>query len=307
MSARSRQSWLPVLTLLALCACGSEHAPPLAEKREEIKPVEKKTPTAVSFVVEDPDAKVTFTMEAPFERQDGEVPASAVTGSFDVDLSDLSKSTGLINVDIAELAIYQQSAEEAGNYGERSKSDLQNEHMRDWLEIGDDAPAEDAKKNRLIQFAIANVENPSVASLSAAGGATQTITFTAVGEFRLHQRVATKKAEIEATFHFEGEFPTSVDVKTVKPLKLELAEYDVHPRKGFGKLADKTLEMMAPKVARDADVNVQFHAAAAPTISPSATSPSATSPSTTSPSTTSPSTTSPSATSPSTTSPSTRR
>ena len=39
-----------------------------------------------------------------------------------------------------------------------------------------------------------------------------------------------------------------------------LDEYDVRPRKGFGVLAAKTLDALAPKVAKAAEVTVEFSA-----------------------------------------------
>ncbi len=240
-----------------LAACGPSADPlPLAEKQAEIESVAKKTPEARTFVVHNPESQVGFAMQAPFEKQEGEVPPNAVSGEIEVDPSDLTKSTGLVNVDISNLVIYQQRATDEGAYGEREKSDLQNEHMRVWLEIGEDAPASDADKNKLVQFALENVEDVSPPDITAVSGAERKVTFTAVGEFRLHQRVAKKRVVLEALFHYDGDVPTSVDIRTVEPLKVELAEHDVRPRKGFGQLAEKTLDMMAPKVGKEAEVSI---------------------------------------------------
>ncbi len=250
-----RLATLPVFLLVA--ACGpSPNSAPLAEKKAEIRAVPTKTDQTLTFAVRGADNQVGFSMQAPLEKQDGEVPASAVSGEIAIDLSDLRKSTGLINVAVDELVIYQQRAEAEGAYGEREKSDLQNEHMRDWLEIGEDAPPADAKKNKLVQFALENVEDVSTPDVGSLDGARRIVTFTAVGEFRLHQRAADKRVQMQATFEYEGGDPRSVIVETVEPVKVSLAEHDVRPRTGFGQLAEKTLDMMAPKVAKEAEVSI---------------------------------------------------
>ena len=63
---------------------------------------------------------------------------------------------------------------------------------------------------------------------------------------------------------WEGDHPTSVTVKSRKPLDIGLDEYDVRPRTGFGKLAAKTLETLAPKVAKAAAISLEFTARLAP-------------------------------------------
>ena len=253
----------PLALTASLVGCkGAEEPKPLAKKTEEIATVEKKTVESMTFGIVTDGAKVGFEMQAPIEKQDGSVPPEAVGGSLNVDLADLSKSTGLVNVDISNLEIYQQKAEEGaeGEYGERVKSDLQNEHMKDWLEIGDDAPAAERKKNSVIQFKLDDVVDASATNISELDGATRTVTFTGVGDFRLHQRSAKKEVKLEATFHYADGAPTSVTVKTVEPFAVDLAEHEVRPRTGFGQLAEKTLGSLSPKVASQAQVSIALTA-----------------------------------------------
>lgn len=258
---------LTIATLLlgatAACSGGQTEKKPLAEKSEEIEAVEKKTVSSMTFEVASEGSKVTFGMQAPFEKQDGAVPQSATSGELNVDLDDLSKSTGLINVDISALEIYQQAAEEEGAYGERTKSDLQNEHMRDWLEIGEDAPEAEREKNKVIQFELSDIEAPSATDINGLEGEQRKVTFTGVGKFRLHQRSAEKKVKMEAIFTYAGDKPTQVQVRTVEPFIVDLDEHDVRPRTGFGQLAEKTLSAMSPKVGKEAEVSVAFTAKAA--------------------------------------------
>lgn len=276
--ARSPRRRLPphltlgALPLAVLVACGPAQPP---VQKAAVSDVLSQTPAApaasdeakspaedptFALAVQSEGADVFFEMEAPFERQRGSVPARAVSGTLTIDPGDLAKSRGLVNVDITELEIYMQrrgSEDEA--YGEREKNENQNKHMRAWLEIGEDAPPEQREKNRLMQFALERMEGLSMSSLDPAA-AEQTVTFTGVGPFRLHQRSAEARVELEATLIRKDGHWTTATVKTTSPLTIHLDTYDVRPRKGFGVLAAKTLEAMAPKVAKEVQISAAFSA-----------------------------------------------
>ena len=247
---------------LTLAACGSEPAKPLAEKTDEVETVEKKSMEALTFTVDASTSKVGFDMQAPVEVQDGSVPPKATTGDINIDFMDFTKSNGLVNVDIQEIELYQRKKESAddADYGERTKIELQQEHMRDWLEIGPSTPADVLEKNRVVQFNLKSIKDASATNVAEMEGAERTVTFTGVGDFRLHQRSATKEVKMEVVFHFDGDKATSLDFKTVEPVKVDLAEHDVRPRTGFGKLAEKTLGALSPKVGKEALVKVEFTA-----------------------------------------------
>lgn len=246
------------LALAPLSGCGED--PKLAPKSEALSAAKPKSEAAVEWAVQGEGSTVRFEMQAPFEKQDGTVPASALSGTLHIDPTDLRKSTGLLTVDIGELEIFMQKAEEKGEYGERIKDDTQNEHMRDWLEIGDDAPDAERAKNRAVQFSLLEVTDASATDLGTLSGAERTVTLTANGEFLLHQHKVKKTVKLSATFHYEGDKATGLDVKTVSPFAVALPEHDVRPRTGFGKLAKKTLGALADKVGEQADVTVEFSA-----------------------------------------------
>ncbi|MCA9714633.1 MAG: hypothetical protein KC468_08105, partial [Myxococcales bacterium] len=264
---RSRTPFLlPVLLPLSMLlvgatACGgSEPAKPLAEKAEKLEIEKPKAAGTMKFTVDPASSTLGFAMDAPVEKIRGKVPAAATTGVVYADLDDITKSTALIHVDIHELELFQQVQGEDGAFGEEVKQPTQNEHARQWLEISEDVPEDIRKKNELIEFSLASIKDASAASVNALEGDSRTVTFTATGEFLLHQRKAQKDAKIEATFTYKDGKPVSVTVKTVEPLSITLDEYDVRPRKGFGVLAAKTLDALAPKVAKDAEVSVEFTA-----------------------------------------------
>lgn len=255
---------LPFLFLTSTFAlgCESEPAAPLAPTASALTPAKPAAEGAKKLVVDKATSKVELMMEAPQEKIRGKLPGSA-EGELHVDPSDLSKTTGLVTLDLSGLELVQDVADDTGKFTGEKKSDLQNEHARAWLEIGPDAPEADRKKNAHVEFSITKVDAP-VKDVTKLPGAERKATFTASGELLLHGRKAPKTVEMEATFSYAGDKLTQVTVKTTKPFVVGLAEHDVKPREGFGKLAQKTLEILAPKVAKDAMVTVELTARVAP-------------------------------------------
>jgi hypothetical protein len=247
-----------------LLACGGEPVK-LAEQAEKLTIEAPKSLGARRFVVEAVGGELGFDMDAPVEKIRGRVPSSALSGELFIDPADLSKATGLVHVDLRELELFQRKADAEGKpFGEETKNETQNQHAREWLEIGPGAPAEALKKNALIEFSLRELKDLSTTDLGQLKGADRKVTFTAIGEFLLHQRKASKSVQLEATFTFVGETPTSLHVKSLEPLEIGLDEYDVHPREAFGKLAAKTLQALSPKVAKAAAVHLEFTAKLAP-------------------------------------------
>lgn len=223
--------------------------------------------TARAFVVDGSSSRFAFLMDSPLEKIDGDAPKS-LSGELFVDPSDLTKCTALVKADLKLLTLYQQKrGDDKAAYGERAKSDLQNEHARGWLQIdakeGEVTP-EQAEANRFAELKIEKLESPSATDVTQLTGPERKVTATARGEFRLHGRKASKSAKVELTFKYTGEELTSVDVKTVEPFSVALEEFEVHPRDAAGKivksLSDALSSNLKGKVAKDAPVNVSFSA-----------------------------------------------
>jgi hypothetical protein len=225
---------------------------------------------AAKLVIDKDSSKVDFLMEAPKEKIHGKV-AGGTTGELQVDFMDLTKSTGLVNVDLGKLELYQAVVDDKGAIGAEKKEDKQNEHARNWLEIGKDTPEDKRKQFVTVQFAIKSILVDGEKDLTKMTGAERKVMLKATGDFLLHGHKTEKTAELEATFAFEGDKPVSVHVKTVKPMAVGLAENDVKPRDAIGKLLAKGLEELAPKVAREAPITLDFTAkvaAAQPAVAP---------------------------------------
>lgn len=252
---------LPGLLLTGFCLFGCrdkqpEHLAPAASALTSATA----SSSAIALQVDPATSKVSFLMEAPIEKIYGEAPGS-VQGEIALDADDVAKSTALVKVDLDKLTLYQQKREdEKKDFGERAKSDKQNEHARTWLEISPDTLADQREKNRFAEFRITRLDQPSVPKLSALSGAERKFTAKAVGDFRLHGRSAPKTASVEITAHYEGDQLKDVSVRTTEPLDAGLEEYDVRPREAFGKLAQATLGALGTKVAKSAPLQVEFTA-----------------------------------------------
>jgi len=255
------------LTLAAphLGGCEDKASPGAAPTSSALAPAKPKTEASRAFGVEPTGNKVSFVMDAPIEKIFGEAEG-AIAGEVFADLEDITKSTGLLKVDLDKLVLYQQKREnEAAAFGERSKSDLQNEHARNWLEIGKDVSEETKGKNRFVELKITKVETDGPKSVLGMQGAERKVVLKVTGDLRLHERTAPKTAKIEATFRFEGDKPVSVAVKTLEPVGVSLEEHDVRPRDTLGKILQKTqeeLSTLGKKVSKDAMISLDFTAKA---------------------------------------------
>lgn len=244
---------------LGVAACDDKPAPTLAPTATALASAKPAAAGTKKLTIDKESSRVDFVMDAPVEKIRGKV-SGATEGELDVDLTDLSKTSGKIMVDISGIELFQQVANDKGEFGEEKKNDLQNKHARDWLEIGEDAPADKKAANSKIEFLVSKVDNVSEKDVTKMTGAERKVTMMATGELLLHGRKSTKNAEIQAVFKFEGDKPVSVHVTTVKPFAAGLEEHDVRPRKGFGVLAEKGLEALGQKVAKEAQVSLDFTA-----------------------------------------------
>jgi hypothetical protein len=257
----------------AWCVLACDKAPPaeerLAPKASALEAAKPAAPQSLPLVVDAASSSLSFLMDSPLEKIEGEAPKS-LSGELFVNPADLSQSTGLVKADLKLLTLYQQKREdEKGTYGERAKSDLQNEHAQDWLQLNvkeGEVSAAQAEMNRFAELKIDKLESPSVSDVTKLTGAERKVTAIASGDFRLHGRKAMKSMKVELTFHYAGDKLESVAVKTVEPFNVALEEFEVHPRDATGKLVKKLTDALASnlkgKVAKDAPVSVSFVAKA---------------------------------------------
>lgn len=260
MKRRSQVCGLVLLVTLA-SACEQKPKAELAPTSSALAPAKPSTAAAQMFSVDRGSSKVEFTMDAELEKITGRAP-NALEGELYVDFKDITKSSGLVKLDLDQLSIYQRKRGKGqAEFGEETRNDKQNADLRTWFEIASDAPPEVREKNRWTEFKISKITNPSVSDLSAQPGTERRATATIVGDFRLHGRVKERSAKVEITATYQGDQPLKLHIKTLEPLAVGLEEHDVRPRTAFSQLADKTLDALGTKVAKVAMVSLDFTAA----------------------------------------------
>jgi hypothetical protein len=240
-----------------------ELAPTASAALEAPKPVSAKS---VALAVDAPTSSVKFLMDSPLEKIDGDAPGSD-SGELAIDLEDLSKSNGIVRVDLDKLSLYQQKRGDEGKpYGERVKNAKQNEHARDWFQLDakdGEVTAEQAATNRVAEFRIEKVE-PATANVLGMTGAERKVNATVSGTLRLHGRQAPASTKAELSFRFNGEKLEAVGVKTLEPIVVVLDKFEIHPRDGAGKLVKSITETIATslkgKVKNEAPVMVELSA-----------------------------------------------
>ena len=243
---------------LGLVACGGDSEPAEAPSAPLTAPEAVDHTTSFRLAAE--GSQVDFLMEAPLENIHGRAPNS-VQGELAIDLSDLTRSGGLVRIDLFELEVLQQKRESADDaFGAETRSDTQNEHVKAWFEIAEDAPAEDREANRWAEFRIERVSDVSAANVMEMGGAERVVQLTAHGPLRVHQHTVEKSARLELTFTYEGDTATGLRIRTLEPVSVGLDEYDVRPRTAFGTLAQRTLAALGEKVASAAPVTIDVRA-----------------------------------------------
>ncbi len=242
-------------TSLASLACSKSEKQNLAPTASALASAAPVTKMSKTFVLDPSKSSVSFSMEAELERISGKAPESA-QGELFIDFKDLAKSTGLVKIDLDKLSIYKKVRKEGETeFGEEEKNEKQNRDMRNWFQIGEDAPADDREKYRWVEFKITKVD-ASPNDVTSLSGPSRKVEATVIGDFRMHGRVTKKSLPLELEFKFDGDEPTGLAIRSSKPFAVGLEEHDVKPRKSFAELADATLDALGKKVAKVAMVTI---------------------------------------------------
>lgn len=253
-------AWVMVAGAAAL-GCKGKPAPTAAPVASSLGSAPAPAAGAILLKVRPGESHARLTMEAPIERIHGELPGG-LSGEISVDPTDLSRSTALIRADLSTLSLFQQRRDdERQEFGEKKRSDQQNEHARTWLEISDDVPEEARRRNQVAEFRVSSVK-ATPGSLAGLEGAERKVTASLEGELLVHGRKAPRTLKVELAFLYDGERLTGLRAKTLEPLRVGLEEFDIRPRDAFGRLAQKTLGDLAGKVAREAPVEIELSARA---------------------------------------------
>jgi hypothetical protein len=250
------------LLLLGASSCAREA---VVVERIDLAPAPNPTMSASSaanvsssgvqkFMLTRDRSTISFSMEAPIERQRATFTGASLSGSVKVDLDHLDDTKGSVDVSLIELSIERQAQLDLldPEWGDWSTSTVQNIHARAWLEIGEDASAEALHINATARFELSHLNVVRVQKTKSALDADVDLD----GDLFVHgvHHAEHIPAEIHAVL---GRGPvTEIDLETLRPFDVRLADFAIAPRDSFGKLAAKTLEVLAPKVAPVAQVSI---------------------------------------------------
>lgn len=254
-----------LLALAAMAMGCDDKKTTLAPAASSLAPSTPPPPGAtISKFAIDAQSKTSLEMEAPKEKI--KATTTGGTGSLDIDLTNLASSRGEVKMDLTTLT--------TNTFPEAEKNVSQTTHARTWLEVsdGESGKLEDKVKesNRYAVYAIRSVENPSAADVTKVAAVKEgdddvrTVTMTTKGELLIHGHKVDREGDLEVKFHYpaggDPKKPTWIGVKTRKPFHVKLAEHDVKPRDGFGKIAKGSFNLLGTKVADDADVSLDLRA-----------------------------------------------
>jgi hypothetical protein len=254
-------------TLAALTGCDKDKGdkPALAPAASSLAP-SLPAPTAKTLEMTiDPKSKTAIDMPAPKEHIKAFTDAAA--GKLEVDPANLTASRGEVKMDLSTLTMK--------HFDDPKDDAAQTTHARCWLEVADceDQKLDDKTKtaNKYAVYAIRSIDHASATDLSKVAptkdGADEIrkVTMTTHGDLLIHgHKVDGKDADVEVSFRYpagaSADKPTSMTVKSVKPLQVTLDQHDVKPRDNFGKIAKASFHLLGTKVADTADITFDFDA-----------------------------------------------
>lgn len=205
---------------------------------------------------------VKIEIPAPLETTRAQL--SGVRGMLDVDMADLNKTAGVVEVDLTGIKGF--------SFTDQDKNDTQTEHMRNWFEIGEDVSDAVREKNQWARFTIKRVSKAEPATFakaltfSDAMGTGRKFRIVAEGDFTVHGVTKPKTVELEATVYeakADGPYKDAQRVlmlRTVKPFVVSLKEHDVKPRDTGGKFLSTALKVVGLKLSDDAQVSLELRA-----------------------------------------------
>ena len=253
---------------IGLVACDDKKATtaPVASSLAPSTPAPTTNKT-LKFAI-DPRSATTIDMPAPKEHI--KAVTEGAMGTIEVDLMNLANTRGEIKADMLSLT--------TKTFDDAAKDKSQTTHARTWLEVadGEEGKLDDSVKNanRWAVYAIRSIENLSatdlikIAPTKAGADEVRTVTATTRGELLLHGHKVDRDADVEVAFHYPvggaADKPSSLTIKSKKPFRTTLSDYDVKPRDGFGKIAKGAFNLIGTKVAEVADVSLDLRATPQP-------------------------------------------
>jgi polyisoprenoid-binding protein YceI len=240
---------LSLVMVLSAVGCSKKEEPAPQPATTSLAPSKAEPSASIVKMKLDAKSKASIDMPAPQEHIKAE--ATNVTGTLDVDPTDLTKSRGEIKVDLTTLT--------TKTFSDQEKNESQTTHARTWLQVVVEGKTNE--EMRWASFAIRSVDGVAEKDLSKvpAEGDVRKVKMTLRGELLIHGHKKETEAKVEVAF--KGDKPDSLEVKTALPMRVVLKDFDVKPRDNFGAIAQKAFGLLGTKVAETADISLEMRAA----------------------------------------------
>ena len=254
-----------VAVVFGAVACEDKKGATLAPAASSLAP-STPAPTSNKTLKFTIDPKSTTAIDMPAPKEHIKAGTDAASGTLEVDLMNLANTRGEIKADLLSLS--------TKTFDDAKKDSSQTSHARTWLEVADGEEgkiADDVKAtNRWAVYAIRSIDKLSATDLTKVAatkdGADEirTVTATTHGEFLIHGHKVDRDADVEVAFRYApgspADKPKGLSIKSTKPLRATLADHDVKPRDGFGKIAKGAFNILGTKVADVADITLDLRA-----------------------------------------------
>jgi polyisoprenoid-binding protein YceI len=193
--------------------------------------------------------KGSFLIDAPLEKIKGS--SDEVRGRLDVNVKDLAKSTGEIDVRLSTL--------KTATFDDKDKNVAQTEHARNWMEVGNDSAADTRMKYEWAALAITSIEaTPAALADAKEDNGARTVKAKVSGDLTIHGVTSKKTVAVTVTFKGPADAPTEIDLKTDETMPVSMKEHGIMPRDKVGGLLNGALDRIGKKI--DDKVQVSFEA-----------------------------------------------
>jgi hypothetical protein len=216
------------------------------------------------------DTRCEMRISLPAKDATPRGTARVCRGELEVDLFDLEKTTGTIQVDLGSIEM---DAEGDGGASTDFTRTAQN-----WLDLGSSRPEAERERQRWATFTLGNVEDLSAERASEGkrtkttgdlavdvdGGPrteTRSVTLTAKGTLQLHGVRVDAELPIKADFHFPEAAapdvrPDRIELTSRRPLVVSLAQHEIKPRNAQGVFVAAETKLIGTTIGKDAKVTL---------------------------------------------------
>ena len=238
---------LPALLALALLGACKEKAPPPVRTEPWPAPVVSSAPPPSRLARYKVASPSSVRFELPARRATPRGSIEVLRGHASVDLGAPSRARVELLVDLGALRM--DGEQDAGEIDRGSTLRAQN-----WLRLGPSLPEAERERRR---WATVNVTLDGVPSSGAASVFRAHATIT-INDFRVE-----RSFEVRARWHYpESDAgrrePDQIDLETVRPVELSLAEHAIEPRDALGALIAEETKLLGEEVGRTAKVSVSL-------------------------------------------------